>query len=75
MKDATIPLLIVGLVVAFAAGFVIGERVGEDGEGLVPSNWDPSREGLRVAQENSKACYALLEKYILNGPHGVDPTP
>lgn len=68
-KESTIPLLVIGLVVAFSAGFLVGERSSPPPQQVeampLPANWDPSASALKVAQENSKACYDLLQKFVI----------
>ncbi len=67
MKDQ---LLIVGLVVALASGFVIGylARGEQPVQSLFPANYDPARpivtDALKASQEATERCYQQMVAFL-----------
>ncbi len=67
MKDQTVPVLIVALVVAFGIGFMVGHASAPQPSPL-PLNYNPvaamESQGIKAAQENAKLCFDLIASHL-----------
>ncbi len=78
MRDQTISILIIALVVSFGVGFMVGSTRVEMSSPY-PSNYNPvaavESEGIKAAQASTKQCFDLIARQLTReATVGASPT-
>ena len=53
-------MLIIGMVVALGVGYLLGIHSAPPQLQQIPANYDPSAAALKVSQDSTKQCYAMM---------------
>lgn len=67
-KDYALHALVIGLVIAFGVGYMVGAAGRATVVEAYPRNYDPARavesQGIKVAEDNAKFCFDLLAHHL-----------